>query len=731
MAEFNPQLRPTQDPNYDRISQPSRVPSPIEPKGVAANTILPHGVEQGDQSAAFAGRAAAAGMEADAQGSKTYSDLFAGIVDTGNFMAKAGVNMVTKSIEDQVYQTASDIRSAYTAQLEKAKQGAGGVNSLLESNASANRPPELDSLPDTLDSLVSARDSGKISGTYYQGALLAAAKDFRTRYPGFRDEIDQKFAAVTGTNPANAYVTSLVGDINAAVGNKERERLRTEKFIEDRLGYPNAVDKLKAFKRGDITDIEVREWAAPHDKETADLTLAAARMNDKKLNREDRAYNVSRGTDKALSIVANRTVDSLMGQFGMNSAADASALNSKFKAGAISSDRFTEIGNAVGMHMQEMRITMLRDLDQKGITELLGGKEKAIERVNAALEPFKALNDAVYSHDFGGIYFAAQHIKAQTDEDLKRLRADSIMGPFTRQVAVQRANGGDQWVQQANLDALMQDIPTKYKDYYVDMTREMQTQTNHNDTGAPIVTLNRIFDEFEKKDINDPKVSAGVINEITKIANPDVPKNIRVNYALTAFSPEAGKRSFVERLNADGVDSQGRQIQGQNAVFQKFTSAEMTKQMAILGKENPQIWENYSNWTKETLANVLVPKEIKDLSQIRNPAIKVGWDSDNKRFVASYQGQDIVTGMHMGLTRGGKTTDQAGGTDPEYGIVQRSITRLNSNLGNFKNVAEASGQNVDAFILKTISDSAPDALKNVQGIPYQIMRQIGLAQLKR
>jgi len=49
---------------------------------------------------------------------------------------------------------------------------------------------------------------------------------------------------------------------------------------------------------------------------------------------------------------------------------------------------------------------------------------------------------------------------------------------------------------------------------------------------------------------------------------------------------------------------------------------------------------------------------------------------------------------------------------------------------NYKHIAEASGEDPDAFILKSIADGAgPEALRNVTGIPYRLMREMGLARM--
>ncbi len=143
----------------------------------------------------------------------------------------------------------------------------------------------------------------------------------------------------------------------------------------------------------------------------------------------------------------------------------------------------------------------------------------------------------------------------------------------------------------------------------------------------------------------------------------------------------------------------------------------MTREMFKLGRDNPQIWQQYTNWAKETLGNELMSKEIHNLANVSpddNSNISVGWDAKNHRFKSEYV-----------VAPGSLNTPT-----PGYRTVESSVNRLNANLYNYKHIAEASGEDPDAFILKSIADSAgPEALRNVTGIPYRLMREMGLARM--
>lgn len=734
MAQFNPPIQPTNDPNYENRSRPVDIPDSIRPRGVEANQILPKGQEIGDKSAEYTGKAAGYAAEAAGSASKGYGDLFAGVVGIGDFMAKAGVSMVKKDIEDKVYEVANNERMRYTAELENLK-ASGGAKSLLDSNAqmSEDIPDEIAELPETLNTLQGAEHAGKLSKTGYNGRLLAAAKDLRARYPGFKNEIDLEFAKVTGVNPANAYITGLVRDINVMNSSQNSEKNKLLGYIRGKAGFEGSEEAYRNVEIGRWGGNEVVKWAAPQERFRLELSDRAAVFNDKKLSLDDRKMRGGELLDKGLEGIVNTHVSSFVRSMGLDTPENAEVAAARTQNGEITPKAWGEHGQRWADAKLKLREAMYTDAQRQGLTQVVG-LDKVTEKIDAAMKRMDAVGDRIFNHDSGGVYRTAQQIKLMGDQDQKDLLNDSIVGTDFRAIDTIKRIGGDNYLQSENLRKIVDGLSGRYANYQERWKNHIQSQNDMITSGVP-VTLNRMFDEFKVKmkdatDTEKRKMNSSMINEITRITDPTVPDNIKENYAYTAFHPN--NLNFISRLNIDGKDVNGRDIEGQNAVFQKFTSPEMTKEMKRLGQAKPVIWENYVNWTQETLGKELIGREINGLSQIRNPAIKVGWDSDNKRLVPRYEGQLETVRGRPGLTGGGVTTTTGSGTDTEWGIVQRAVNRINSNLNNFKNVAEASGGNVDSFMLGSIVKIAgPQALSQVDNIPGDIMRQIGLTQLKK
>lgn len=728
MAQFNPPVQPTNDPNYENRSRPIDIPDTIRPRGAEENRILPKGQEIGDRSAEYTGKALGSAAEAAGNEAKGFGDLFAGIVGIGDFMAKAGVQMVKKDIEDRVYDIANKERMAYTEALESVKAGRAGKN-ILDANAEMTDevPGEIDDLPNTLGALTGARDAGKISNTYYRGRLLEEAKNLRARYPGFRQEIDQEFSKVTGINPANAYINSLVGDINRASASGAKEKNSMNNFILQRQGYVNskfggtAQQVHQKFNNGEMSTQDVLNWAAPNEREEQELKIRNSRMNDTKATRVEQEYQAVRNVDAAFGMVVGRSVDTMLSKMEINSAEDAGKLDLQVKSGAIKSERFQEIGQEIAQHRTQLKVQMLADADRTGVTKLIG-KDEVIKRADAALTQLEVLNDRVYNKDFGGIYNAAKAIKAQTEDDTKELLKHPKLGPPMRQMRVLREIGGEQWFQKFNLELIKEGLPGHYQEYAKRWMSEITSGANRRATGMD-TTFNDVIDDFKAKGMKDPAVNNKLVNMVTMIGDKDTPDLVKEEIARAAFSD--GNKGFIGKLNADGIDSRGRPIQGQNAVFQKWTSEEVTTGMKKLGETNPELWRKYNDWAKETLGTELIGREINDLKTIpENSNVKVGWDDKNSRFFAIDARPDSLKEVQRGY-------HVSAASNQYFKRVEASLNRINSNMDNYKNIAKVSGADPNLFMLKAIADiGGREALTKVDGIPFQMLQQMGLMKLR-
>lgn len=724
MAPLNPTIQPTNDPNYRGYSQPISVPDTIKPQGVQTNSIMPQGQQIGDRSAEYQGKSEAYKMAADSTSQEAYGDLFKNITEMGAFVGKAGVAVVKKDIEDKVYEIADRERQQYTATLEQMK-ASGQTQNIFATSSDPEVPQDVQDLGDHLSTLRSARDGGKISSTYYESRLLSEAKKLRAQYPGFRNEIDQEFAKVTGSNPANAYIRALTSDINRSANSASSELKKAESFILQRNGYPGARQILDKVRTGQATLSDVVDWASPYDAESWEINTENARINNSKLTREENQAKKGLFFDKVAGKAVGRVADQLAADMGITSAEDAARLETATKTGAMNSQNWLAMSQRVAQEKVRIQVLMRNQATQAGMVETLGMTE-VNRKIDEATKPLDWLQDRIFNKDYGGFYQAQQDIKAMNNDAQRAMLQHPKIGPILQMTNAVKELGGESNVVTLSQDIIKGDFPQSMKTYAKQWQLGFATQYNLRHTGIP-VTFNDALDDIREKAKTDPsmnnkRMNKYLMNEVTKITRPDISDDIKKNYALAAFSPQ--NRGMLSKLSADGYDARGNAITGQAAVFQNFTSPEMTKEMWRLGQKDPQVWKNYTDWAQETIASDLANRDINSLAVIRNPSIHVGWDSENKRLVAR---ADVTEAMRY-RTGGGSVINPE--LDPEYQNVQRTVNRMNGYLSNYKNIAEASGVPVDAFLIKTIAAVNPEAVRNTQSIPYQLLRDLGLSQLK-
>ncbi len=713
MAPFNPVVQPINAPNYGSQSRAIELDQGIKPQGVAENQIMPQGVKQGDTSALYAGEAEAAGAKGDAIGSSAYANLFKDIASTADFLGKAGVTMVKKDIEDKVYAVADRERQSYTDALEKIKNGQG-VTNVLDANAQmgedgegeSNVPGAVEALPDTLSALQGAKDAGKISSSYYESRLLAEAKSLRAQYPGFRAEIDQEFAKVTGSNPANAYIHALVQDINRASTAQGSQQKQTLSYIRSHDKFPGSAEAEEKYMSGQWTAQDVFRWGSRYAQQDHQLQLNNLKHQDSANNRDDAQRVAGQNVDYSAGVAVNRYVDATLTKMGLNSDQDVDRLNNMQNSGSISPKEWQAWGQKIANDKMTITAKITADADAQGLTKSVGGKAELNKKIAEATKPLDMLLDRVYNKDFGGIYNVQHQIRADLDSAKQGIINDPKVGPVFQTMAAMKDLGGDQYVAKFNLDQIKGNFNQDFKEYFGRFSSEMGTQYNMRTSGVPY-TFNSVIDHLKSQGVTDKKFNNAVFGEVQKITDPSVPDPIKHNYALAAFSPE--NRGMLSRLQQDG----------QTPIYQKWTSPEMTKEMHRLGKNDPKAWDNYTTWAKETFANELIPHELQDLGKIpADSNVKVGWDAVNHRFIPppppSQDGKTVATDYAY------------------YNMAVKAVNRINSNMSNLKNITNVTGEDPDAFLLKAIADNAgKDVLQNVQGIPYQMIRSMGLGKLRQ
>ena len=739
MAPFNPEIRPTNDPNYGNNSRAIDTPDGIRPQGVQQNQIMPEGQKIGDRSAEFEGQAKAFEAQGEAVGNKAFGDLFSNIVGIADYLGKGGVQLVKKDIENKVYEIASNERSAYTAELEKIKANLGVKNIIADgpTDAAGDPVPEAISsdLPNTLATLRSARDGGKITKTDYQGRLAAEAQNLRSQYPGFKAEIDAEFSKVTGQNPANARVNGLITEINRAAAAAGSTQNKTVQYILRNDSHPDSMRILQEYNAGKLTDAQVYQQIAPYKQAKERLEVMGAVRRDGKETREEAQVQDKTRADYATGVAVAASVDKFATKYGFNTASSAEQLDQMQRGGQISNQQWAQRAAELQTEITRLEVNMMQDMKRLGIVKTLkGGQAEANEIIQSSLAPMHAMLKGITDKSSGQMFSAAREAQAVLDDNKKGLLTDSKAGPIWAGLKTMGDLGGEAYMQQwAAKEAFKKDGPAdSYSEWSKRWAVEFMAQNGEKKNGKP-TTFNDFVEEMKAKKIDDPiqqkRLMMDKINSVPQIGDTTTPDAIKINIAKAAFS--AGNNGFLSKLNIDTFDERGRPVSGMNAVFQKWTAPEVSREMERLGRQDPAVWKQYSDWVKTTWATELVPRELADLGKFqKDPNIKISWDTENKRFEVSRTAvPELQAKYREGLGGEGKNTAEFVANQKQFETVSRSINRLNAGLYNMRHVAQMENPKdptaTDVFFLNAVAGAtSPQVIQDINSLTGDMVRKV-------
>lgn len=702
MAVFNPQIPDTNDPNWLGWSKPVAQPA-------------------GDKSTATA---------------------LASIGEIGGEAIKFADTAIKSVLEDQVYTSAKDIQSRYTADLKNADDQirlaqagtktpapAGSPLNILTADVPGGpqMPVDIKNLPVTIDGLGNARANGKLSETDYAGRVDTMLKDYRSRYPGYKEFIDNVGEKATGINAANKQIQSILGDINSYVTNVNAVRNRTIAYLSnhDVLGMPEGPATLQRYMRGEINEEQAYMAVAPGLQQERQFKINKMSVEDYKGNnevREDMAAKVVSG--RAADLVS-RNIDSivLQGAGGPEKLAD---FLEKYKPGSgntIPDDQWITLGQVLKFNRAKVANQIRDELNVPGkVTDnnprglsvaQIGGDAKTNAVVAEKLKWYDDMIDRVDNKNLGGMFLTANMIKAQAEGT-----AAKIMKEFPLMAVVKAAEtiGGPQFVPMFWQGALEAGLSPPERNAMVALASKLGAQPNlqlgntqqYNDmffrptpTGK-IYTLSQALEDV-KPDPHDPAPTVVASKNLNKaitelpsrvLLNPDLAEGLKVNFAKAAFDPS--NEGYIGKI---------RGTESKHSVFMDMSSPKITQEVWKLGQKDPNVWKMYKDWVGNEGLNQLINPELRSLNNIQsNPDIKITWDNENHQF-----GLTVGKDVNVNLSRRpplNPGSDIAEYYSPDRQMAQTvasaSINKINNVLRSVANVYQQEGKDPNVYVIQSL-----------------------------
>src|SRR5258708_33128070 len=645
------------------------------------------------------------------------------------------------------------LRTAYSTVTGQSDQSQA---SLVASSPSDAAPQDLQQSLKGLTTLKGARASGKLSETDYYARVGSDLSDVRSRFPpAYRDYIDKQAESILGFNSANAYVRSLVGDINSYVENANARQKETRTRLEraNDEGIPGMDEVLKDFNAGRRSEAEVNtklnEAASKHYARKQAEDRVATYTADRKLQADKAGESYDQiARDAALDFYRD-----LYEKAGVTQ----DKANKTPISEADVEQRSVHIAQVDANYQREMNrkadILDPRFADQEHPNGRSYRMLAGAPAVNAAIESnrslFKLEQDLIHNKDYGEAH-GAQRLMAASQEDLALKIHNTPLGQMVERYKYVKNNLGDAAAQTAYGLMEKTGLPAELSKLMgVEKLEELSSDPKHPRTladgyeaHAKFVKDPAFYQQLVHNVVGEDGLLAPLPSDKEQAAKAKLAKQA---YMRSAFDPS--NQRFI------GIVSD----RGQLPMSNLMTSKQVSDAVKEFGTQ--QNVKDYTNWMESSF-KALYGRQVKSLNEIgvfESRNLEPTWNNtthqwdlnvkdDNGNVVAKnvlnsneVYAKDTTSAEPIG----GKLRRQTGYANyhvaPQIlGAARTQLRELNKAVGNIAyhyGQSSMSDTKVDSYLINTFRELGLDIESGKLGLGQQlidtVMKSHGLSTQKQ
>ena len=635
MANFNPGLNPTGDPDYERVGN-------VDLVNVQANN-----------------RAANASR---------WDSFFK--------TASQGIKLADKSVQEA---SKEDVKAGYEGLNQKYGLDADSTlqgEAVTNPSIAADQPPKAEQsrVDSDLRRIQAAYDQGKFSQSRYYAELENIMKGVKSRYPGYSDIIDKQVENVTGVTPANALAKARMNEFNA-LQSQATEKLNTkEKFVLDN------ADELTPAQRSDLQSGKM-------DLDTAVNNIQNRQGEIKEIQRSIYELNLKKSRNELTSQEAEKGAGEVTYGIHRMAMEDVSTLASKAKEAI---DKGTYDPAQYGLLLEQTKLAF----QQKAMQAVENGVgnslpfEKKQKLISDAVANFDNIAKVFTSKDSGMLDYLHSDIEAMKNKDLRTILNDPSAGIPLRAIQAAQSAGGPQ------VAGLLVDKMNKVGSLGTSIEGALTrgTPSQKNDPVSKTLTMNQVVSMGTSVAIGsaDPLELIKNLNITGKdspfavtrtlgmwrdsLTDPKFGDQWQKNSAATLFSSD--NKEFLTKAFKDSYS--------RGIAYGILTSPEVTTAMQKL-KGTPE-YENYKEWTYNGYIQVLKDSTHRLSAIVDRPYLDLKFNEENGHF-------DLVPSK-LGLEAARKY-GASGGVQASVLLekllgkgISEDVRRLNSATDNVSKVLE-------------------------------------------
>lgn len=520
------------------------------------------------------------------------------------------------------------------------------MNAYAQATEDDDVPDEVTGIGDQVSNLSAARGGGKISPTQYWLAIDNIAKDYRARYPGHRDYIDQTISSITGHNPANAYMSSIMSDLNYAL----RGNTKVDPNVRQATTALGTMAKEGALPDAQIAELYSRAQTDPIGVMRVINTLQAPKhaSDATKWELDAQQNNMDIAMNKARTAVPKYVTDSVWAHFNGNTELAGVSMATIQKEVA---DMTTDPSKADPQRVLQLGL-FVQQLRQKSEMETRqwldapvgpNGESRAQIAAGRGVDPGKYVNDLI--RERYQIFDNVAKNLSEKSPALATLQAERMQAQATNdQYNALKTDFG----QHLRIMNLLQKYPKDMQEYMKTVltkdygnpnvnvfVKDMMSQFMTSRSQGKLISIDDAIKKAQVAGVTDPRVYKDFADFGEQIMNPNLSHEARVNIAASMFNPK--NFGFLSNFNEDKVivDPSGvtRTVPGKYAIWQKYTNPAFASQIREIAAKNPEVGTWYRNWVQQGFGSDIFGPQVRELSKMAaDPRAQITYNNITNQF---------------------------------------------------------------------------------------------------
>lgn len=578
-------------------------------------------------------------------------------------------------------------------------------------------PAALTSSQQQMSRLQLAMNAGTISDSYYHNQLDSMVRNLRVQFPGYDQEIDRTVQNVTGITPANALMTDYFQQVqkNAALNKESANNWQT---------YVNAPDNRAAIVNSGLSDVYTNPDKYTDPTEQSKVRLAVATVGARQATLQATDAQIARQK-------------SLGGAVG-----DATEKAAYDHVGAMTGQVFTAAGNSTtDLYTKLHQLQESKNPDPQAVADLqsgiaqaqtalvsqvhqylyspqtasdgsvftvagdIGDKSKVDAIEASAMAPLKDAMDQVTNAQYGIASYSARVNQMTSDSTSSALLKAT---PSMAVVAAQTKLLGPNFVNWALADAandtpgspneatMLRGILKQQAMLAVTGGQDLQTGGSASLSG----TL-RTWKTDQNVSVNSKDISDLIQNSMDVITKSDAPAEAKANAIQYLYG--SGNADFLNQFGDQSKVINNNTLTQRTQVYNKMVNPAVTQQIFDATRDNPQLFQQYSQWAASNFKNLFMANGAEIQNAITDrPYVHVVWNPKTYQMSVQTDTQPIpdqpgVDPLVLAQNRQDQTT-----------ATSVPVQNLNLAISGVAKMITLNGGNPNIEIMKLLTDIGVD-----------------------